>query len=378
MYNSKPSWCDKCINNKDFCPGSIGPTGPQGVQGIQGIQGPVGATGAAGPQGVQGPTGPTGPTGPEGPMGSAETIVIGDINTVSADEDAKIIDQKYGLEHNLTFFIPKGIAGKDGEPGPQGPQGDVGPTGPSGASVTILGSFNDYNELIAKHPQGTLGQSYLVGDNLYVWSNEDNNWKNVGVIRGPKGDQGVPGLPGPQGPKGDLGPIGPTGPEQINAGYFLTFHDSFYTKGYEIPSGDRLKIERLEVDNGGLFNLNKNENTISFNKDGVYKITFIVSAKIDYLNEQSFNVFQDFVSLGFKKTNEKIVYAGASALIPDQLPIQITGQGLFIIADHNKEEMELVNLSKRSIYMDGPRIENSISDSYVAGPLLSIIIEYLG
>ena len=95
-----------------------------------------------------------------------------------------------------------------GETGPQGPQG---PKGEDGTGVTILGSYASYTELKAAHPTGQIGDSYLVNGNLYVWSSTDNDWKDVGTIKGPKGDKGDKGEPGERGPKGNKGDTGPQG-----------------------------------------------------------------------------------------------------------------------------------------------------------------------
>lgn len=142
--------------------GEKGDTGPQGEQGIQGPQGIQGETGATGPQGIQGLQGDKGDTG--------------DI-------------------------------------GPQGPKGDK---GDQGTGVTILGSYASESELITAHPTGSIGDSYLINGYLYVWSDTDTAWINVGNIQGPqgeKGDTGETGPQGPQGPKGDTGATGPQGPK---------------------------------------------------------------------------------------------------------------------------------------------------------------------
>lgn len=363
--------CDPSCTNKNF----VGPIGPQGPQGEKGEKGDVG------PQGIQGPTGPTGPAGPmglEGPMGEAETLSVGAVTVAADDEDVEIIDSKNGLNHILTFVLPKGHDGKDGAPGPQGPQGEKGEAGADGTSVTILGSYDSYDDLKRNHSEGQPGQSYLVGDDLYVWSDEVNDWKNVGKIRGPEGKeglqgpQGIPGIPGPE------GPTGPPGPEQINAAYFITYNNNYYTQGYPVDSNARLPIDRLEYDNGGLFSLNQQDNTIHFHKNGIYKVTFVVNAKVTFANDTSFNQFQDIVAVGFKKLNEDIIYAGACTYIPDQEPRTLVGQGLMAVADYNNEACELVNLTKREILLDTPKIETTLSHSYVLSPYISIILEYLG
>ena len=93
-----------------------------------------------------------------------------------------------------------GKNGKDGEPGPQGEKGEKGDTGPQGpkgddgTGVTILGSYATADDLAAAHPTGNVGDSYLVDGSLYVWSETDGSWQNVGNIKGPKGDTGSSGV----------------------------------------------------------------------------------------------------------------------------------------------------------------------------------------
>jgi len=107
-----------------------GPAGRQGVQGEEGIEGPMG------------PSGQKGDTGDRGPIG---------------------------------------------EIGPMGPKGDKGDRGDDGQGLAILGSYNSYDALIAEHPTGNIGDSYLVNGNLFVWIDADQEWLDVGNIRGPRG-----------------------------------------------------------------------------------------------------------------------------------------------------------------------------------------------
>lgn len=91
-----------------------------------------------------------------------------------------------------------------------------GEKGDQGTGVTILGSYSSESELITAHPTGSIGDSYLINGYLYVWSDTDTAWINVGNIQGPqgeKGDTGETGPQGPQGPKGDTGATGPQGPK---------------------------------------------------------------------------------------------------------------------------------------------------------------------
>ena len=143
---------------------------------LAGLKGDTGDTGPAGPKGDTGDKGETGETGNKGDTGET---------------------------------------GATGEKGEQGPKGDTGDTGATGIGTTIKGSYNTYQELIAAHPTGNDGDSYLVNGSLYVWLN--NAWENVGNIKGEKGDtgdtgsQGVKGDTGDSGVKGDTGATGPKG-----------------------------------------------------------------------------------------------------------------------------------------------------------------------
>lgn len=71
-----------------------------------------------------------------------------------------------------------------------------GADGKDGTSITILGSYSTEAELIAAHPTGNKGDSYLVAGDLYVWDVSTNAWKNVGSIQGPAGTDGIDGTDG--------------------------------------------------------------------------------------------------------------------------------------------------------------------------------------
>jgi len=66
--------------------------------------------------------------------------------------------------------------------------------GDDGTSVTILGSYASYADLVAAHWPGTTGDAYIVNGNLYVWSTTAGtagDWIDVGQIQGPAGDSGT-------------------------------------------------------------------------------------------------------------------------------------------------------------------------------------------
>ena len=151
------------------------------------LKGETGATGPAGPKGDTGDKGDTGEKGSKGDKG--ETGATGEKG-------------EQGL---------KGDTGDTGATGDTGPAGATGDTGATGIGTTIKGSYTTYLELIAAHPTGNDGDSYLVNGSLYVWL--DNTWDNVGNIKGEKGDTGATGDKGDTGDTGAKGDAGETGPK---------------------------------------------------------------------------------------------------------------------------------------------------------------------
>ena len=141
--------------------------------------------------------------GPKGKDGISETISIRSTITSDLGTSAKVIDTG-GPDHILDFIIPRGY---------------------DGYGVKIMGSYNTYDELIKEHPNGNLGDSYLVDDDLYIWNPSKNIWENTGKIKGPKGD------------KGDKGDTVPSGLQYIRSAYIVTFNNgSGSEKGIPVPS----------------------------------------------------------------------------------------------------------------------------------------------
>ena len=332
------------------------------------------------------------PKGELGPQGETPTIKIGSVTTGEAGSNASVIDTGEGFNHILNFVIPRGEEGLSGV---------MGPTGPAGTSVSILGSFDSYDDLKIEHPSGSIGDSYLVGDNLYVWSNNTNDWTDVGVIKGPKGDPGVEGIQGPEGPQGiqgpegipgpqgetgprgeqgEIGPTGPTGPtgkdglQQVEASYIVTFNNN-NPNGFEVPYNARIPLDRIEINDTKITELTL-QNTLKFSKAGTYKVDFMVSTKIN--PTPTLDEANNVISVGFKKVDSPIVYAGGSSFYTYGPTVKIISQGLFVVSDPLKDELELVNLSKQSIYLNSPLIDSINSNSYFSNPVVTIVIEYLG
>lgn len=269
-------------------------------------------------------------------MNNSKKFVIGSVNE---GEKAEVTIKENGNTEIINFVIPKGSKGDKGE---------------NGTSVKILGSYNTYDDLIREHNIGNIGDSYIVDEDLYVWSNNTNTWDNVGKIKGPKGDNG---------------------PQKIKSSYLVTFNNNNTYEGLTINSLERLPIGRIELDIDKLINLNSNDNTISFNETGYYKISFIINARI--MQNNDFDPNTDFISIGLREVNTDNIYIGSSKFIYNNSYNTLNAEGIISVIDTNKN-YELVNLSKKDIYLNTPDIINIKSNSYFTNPLISIIIEYLG
>ena len=71
----------------------------------------------------------------------------------------------------------------------KGEKGDQGEKGADGTSVSILGSYQTYDDLITTHPNNNSpGDGYMVGNDLYVWNG--SSFINVGRIKGEDGQDG--------------------------------------------------------------------------------------------------------------------------------------------------------------------------------------------
>lgn len=238
------------VQDTAIAPNNVNVRGPQGPQGVQG---PMGPQGGPGPQGIQGVAGVQGPMGPAGSKGEAATIRVGRVTT---GETASVINSGTVNDAVLDFVLakgekgekgdtgergpqglqglqglqgpqgvsggqgpagpagPQGPAGIQGVQGPMGPQGERGNDGADGKSFVIQDIFATVGELKAAFPTGN-EYAYMVSadDCVYIWSENNNDWANLGQLQGPMGPQGIQGVAGGQGPAGPEGPEGPEGPQ---------------------------------------------------------------------------------------------------------------------------------------------------------------------
>lgn len=125
--------------------------------------------------------------------------------------------------------------------------------------------------------------------------------------------------------------------------YLVTFNDDTSSDGIPVPADERLPIDHLELDISDIITLDTNEETIQFNVEGYYKITFTVSAYAQQSNTE-FDPTKDFVSLGFRLVDSDSLFIGASQWTYYDEATQIVGQGI-IAVENIANAYELVNLS---------------------------------
>jgi hypothetical protein len=139
---------------------------------------------------------------------------VGDI-WIDSDDDT--VNVYTGSSFNTVSTVaPTGPAGPTG---PTGAASTVtGPTGPEGSGVRILGSYATVELLESDTPVGNVGDGYLVGQNLYIWSELNEEWALSGPVVGPVGPTTSTGPIGPAGIGGNDGSTGPTGPTGPSGG----------------------------------------------------------------------------------------------------------------------------------------------------------------
>jgi hypothetical protein len=134
---------------------------------------------------------------------------VGDIWVNSSTQDVSLYT---GFGFNTVATVAP--TGPTGPTGPVGNFGPTGPTGPDGSGVRVLGVYLDEASLISDNPTGNVGDAYSIDSDLWIWSDLNEEWTNVGpFVAGPTGPTGPDStVEGPTGPTGTTGPTGPTGP----------------------------------------------------------------------------------------------------------------------------------------------------------------------
>lgn len=115
-------------------------------------------------------------------------------------------------------------------------------------------------------------------------------------------------------------------------------------------------------------------NPFGCNLVGYYKITFVVSARIEPENPFSFE--SDFITIGFRQNNTDNVYIGTSKWLYENQYINLLAQRILAV-DNPTNIYELVNLSPKTIYLNTPDIKHIKSKSYFNNAVVNIVIAYL-
>ena len=132
-------------------------------------------------------------------------------------------------------------------------------------------------------------------------------------------------------------------------------------------------MSRKELDNQNILTLDERENLIYFTRIGAYKVSIILYGYCK-LSGQSFDEKKDLISIGLRPLNTDNIYVGASQWIYDERTLPVIAQGIITVND-NKTPYELVNLSKKTIYLKTPDIANINTNSYFTNAPVTIIID---
>ena len=173
-----------------------------------------------------GAVGATGDRGPQGHGVNLRGSVPGPTYLPTVAQGAEDGDGYFTTNTKMLYVMVEGEwTGPFDIIGPEGPKGEDGEKGEAGTSINILGAYPTLSDLATAIPTGNLGDGYLVGNNLAIWTTANGGeWIDIGLVRGPQGIQGVPGPQGvgKQGVKGDKGSSWitlPAGVDEPGAGF---------------------------------------------------------------------------------------------------------------------------------------------------------------
>ncbi len=337
------------IDSKIITPrGATGPQGPQGLRGEIGPTGEVGPIGPTGPTGARGPTGATGATGGE--------VVVRTTTTMDAGHTAKVESSFMDGKNMLDFFIPKGETG-DMEVVRAGFVTTLEPENSASVADRFLDSVHYLDFGIPRGVTGAIGPRGPTG------------------LPGEMGQQGDIGPKGDTGPQGEKGDTGPAGTLDIPSAYIISYNDDptqFPVSGEEIVSNGRLPLMRLELHSGSIITLDSTDNTIQFNKTGIYYIIFTTNAYVKR-TQTEFDPKTDFVSVAFREVDSEKILVASNSWSYDECATNMTGSGVFVV-DNVSTPYELINIQKKSIFINGCDVDQTTSKSYFGVPMVTITI----
>lgn len=269
--------------------------------------------------------------GETGDDGTSATIKVGSTTTLDPDSQAKVENIGTTSAAVLAFYIPKGDKGDDGTSikilgrfddenklvqafpdgsdfnggfmvglegklqeyyywdnvnnkwtsmgsiqGPKGDTGDKGDTGKDGIGISIINSFNTYEELVAYYPDGSVcGGSGCVTTNTgeyWYWNYISDKWTSIGNVLGVEG------------PKGDKGDPATISIEEVNT---IDSNQEATIENIGTPSDARLIFNIPRGEQGRLPNIDSKLSKDSFNPVENRTITIQIedlTNKIAYLN----------------------------------------------------------------------------------------------
>lgn len=271
-----------------------------------------------------------GATGATGPAGGGE-VIAGYTVTVDSGKDAKVTTTHMGDKTYLNFFIPKGDNGNSEK-----------------IKVGFVETAQPY-------------ENANVADRIL----DGVHYLDFVIPRGERGEQGE---------KGDKGATGPMGVVEPEGGMIISYVDplTYKSHGEEILSNGRLPLKRLELDNGGVVSLNEKDNTIKFLKTGVYKFTFMINGYVQK-SGVDFSHDTDFVAVALRGVGSDNIYGALNGWTDGEVAQNMFGQGMLTVADTDID-YELVNLQKKSMFLVGANITQTISNSYFSVPMVSLVI----
>lgn len=305
----------------------------------------VGVRGATGPTGATGATGATGPTGGE--------VVASSTTTLEAGEKAYVESKYQDGKNMLSFYLPRGEKGERGE-----------------MEIVQVGFVNT-----ADPEEGADVVDRYEEDVHYLDFSIPRGMQGFKGEKGEKGERGDKGKKGDTGEKGDKGDTGEPGPAEIQSVMILSYNGDptrFPVGGIEIESGKRVPLMRRELDHGGFVTLDIQDMTLQFNKTGIYFVIFTVNAYVKR-SGTDFNPDTDFVSIAFREVDSDKILAAANNWTPNECALNTCGQGMFVVNDL-ATAYELVNTQKKSMFVNGCNINQTISHSYFSVPMVSLSI----
>lgn len=215
--------------------------------------------------------------------------------------------------------------------------------GEQGTGVTILGSYDTEDALNAAHPTGNIGDSYLVNGSLYVWSETENKWVNVGNIKGEKGEPGYTPVKGVDYFDGNDGKDG-NGIKSavLNADYTLTitFDDgtSYTTPSIRGATGSSGSDGSNGIDGVGIASIKQTTTSTDDGGNNVFTVTLTNGTSATFtVKNGSKGSKGDTGEVDYSRLNNYLPLSGGTMTgditVPENIKIKFGASGAYIDGD---------------------------------------------